>query len=1552
MIALHARRVALRALACLLLGSVSCDNPLSPDSDSVDRIDVTPPGVSMTVGESRTIATRLVGADGATVNGRSMFWATQNAAVATVSQSGVITGVAAGNTQVAVSAGGKSAIVQVGVTARPVSQVRITPATASLQVGNAVTLRAEPVDATGAAVAGRTVLWGSTPGTIATVTSTGVVTGVAAGSATITATVDGVVGSSVVTVTPVPVASVTVSPSTGSLVVGQTLQLGATTASSTGQTLTGRVVTWSSSANAVATVSSTGLVSAVAAGSATISATSEGRTGTARLTVTDVPVASVRVTPTTATVASGQTAQLAAQALDANNNVLNRTIAWSSDQPSMATVSQTGLVTGINAGSVRINASVGNVTGSATITVTPVPVASITIAPNGATVLVGGTQQLTATARDANGVTLPGRIVTWISGAPSVATVSQSGLVSAVGPGSAVIFAGTEGVSASVTITVTTVGVSVVRVVPSTGSIQQGTQLQLNTQVLDANNNPITGKVPTWSSSNEAIATVSSTGRVLGIAPGTVTITATVDGVIGTGTYAVSPVPVGAIALVPSVATLAPGGTQTLVPNLTGTNGLPLSPIGRTIIWSSSNTAVATVSTTGVVTAVGQGTATITATTEGVSGTATITVSSTPIASITVAPNPASVQEGNAAPLVLTATARDANNNVLAGRTFFWSSNNPLVSVNSSNGQVTALIGAGGGVATITASAPGGGPGGSTPSATTTVNVSWAPVATTVVSPAVATLSVGSTLPLALTIRNAAGTLLPVSGRSVRWLSLDPAFATVGVTSGVVTGVGSGSARIELLVYSPLQDTLTAPRDTALITVQNVAPVASITLAIAPDSQILARQPSLTGTATLRDAANNLLQGRSVSFSTSNPAIATVSPLSATSNASGQITGITISGVGAGSATITATRDVSATFVARILDTVSTVSLAMSPQDSVIGAPGATINATAIRLAANGDTLGIRPTTWNSVHPTFATVSPSGVVTAVNYGSATITATSEGKTGSRVFSLLRPVSSVIVGSPGDSVIGTGTIQMVDTLKDVNGVVLTGRPVFWDVSAGSAFASVNASTGVVTALAPGNATIRATSESVSATKVIRVLAPVASLVLSPPMPADSLFVTQTLPLVVTATSSGGSPLPGRTLTVTAPNPAFVTIPAGPYVTDQNGQVNLPATYVAAGSSTLTVSVNGQSVSRTLRMLPPVASVTLTSTTMGDSIIHAGTKQLTARFFDAALVELFGRSVSWSVQPAGAAFASVSQAGIVTSLAPGSATITALVEGQSANFPVRVLYPVNSVTVEAPDSSIYVTQTVQATAQPRDINNAVLNRPVTWSSSNASVATVNSSGVVTAVAVGSATITATSETKTGSFTLTVSLVPTHTITITPTSVTHGTTPTFTALLADTAGNTLTGRTVTWSASNAKISINATSGSATLADTGQVYVIAETSPGTGMGGIKKDSVLATVNLVPINTVTVTSSPDSTLGLGTTQQVDVAVTVVGGGPAFAPSGRTCSIVSSAPSIISVSAASAVTIAAGTFSFNATANAMNTGSATMTVTCEGKVGTLLLTVQ
>lgn len=535
--ALFARAILVRAVVARLV-PVVCIVALAACAESavesipVASIDVTPDTATVRAGGSLSMSARVLDSTGATIDVGGVVWSSSNASVASVSSAGVVTALLPGTARIAVSAGGKSATADITVAARDVASVVVNPPTLSIRVGVSTPLQVLTLDAEGGTLTGRAVTWNSSAPAIATVSASGVVTGVAAGAATITATSEGRVGQAAVTVTLPPVQTVTVSRALDTIGVTGSVTKTAVLRDASNTVLTGRALSWSSSNVAVATVSSTGNVLGLAPGTVTISATSEGRIGNSTVVVLARLASAVILTPATTTLIVGVTQQLSAQITDAQGNLLTgRPIAYASDAPSVASVSASGLVTALAPGTARITATSEGKTGVSTVQVIPVPVASVQVTPSTATLLTGGTQQLTATPRSAAGAVLTGRAVTWATGAPGIATVSATGLVSAIAPGTALILATIDGVTQSATITVNAPAIASVTITPSAPVIDPFGSVQLTATPRDAAGTALTGRVITWSSADELTAFVSSTGLVVGFKSGTVLITATSEGV-------------------------------------------------------------------------------------------------------------------------------------------------------------------------------------------------------------------------------------------------------------------------------------------------------------------------------------------------------------------------------------------------------------------------------------------------------------------------------------------------------------------------------------------------------------------------------------------------------------------------------------------------------------------------------------------------------------------------------------------------------------------------------------------------------------------------------------------------------------------------------------------------------------------------------------------------------------------------------------------------------------------------------------------------------------
>ena len=955
-----------RWLAVVILAAVSCkSDSLEPGGGPVASVVISPATATVAVGANVPLKAEVLDASGNALADHRIVWASSDAATATVSNDGVVTGIKTGAVQIAASAQGKSAVAEVTVNPTPVNSVRLNPTARDLLVGQTVQLSAEPLDPQGAVLPGRPVTFTTSNPSVATVSTSGLVTALTPGGSIITAASEGRTAVATITVSSVPVATVVVTPNDNPVVVGQTTQLTAEARDASGQALAGRAILWSTSAANIATVTSNGIVTAIAPGTATITATSEGKTGTATITVSPKPVSSIIVSPGQTSVNVGSTVQLSAQVTDdAGNPLSGRPITFASETPGVASVTAAGLVTGVATGTATITATSEGKTGTATITVTPIPVVRVTIQPGAPNVTVGQTVQLTAVAEGANGQQLTNRTATWSSGAPTVATVSGNGLVSGVAPGVAVVFASVGGVVGSVSVTVRQIPVGTVVVTPPTSNVTVGGFVQLSASVRDASGAELPGRLIGWTSSDDAIAVVSSTGRVSALKTGTVTITASSEGQSGTATVTVGPAPVASVSVTPPTASVTVGQTTTLQAQTLDASGGTLT--GRTVTWSSDNTGTATVSQTGVVTGVAAGTATITATSEGKSGTSVITVTSVPVATVSVAPTTLPLQVGQTG--TLTATTRDAANNVLNGRAVTWSSGNSAIATVAPNGTVTAVAP---GSATITATSEG-------KSGTATVTVTAVPpvpVATVAVNPTTASLAVGGTQQITATPRDAQGNAL--AGRAVTWQTGNANVATVSAT-GLITATGTGNT------------TVTATSEGKVGTVNVTVtppPVGSVT--VTPSTASLSVAGTTTLTATVRTEGGATITGQPVTWSTDKPLIAAVSQ-------SGVVTGLL-----PGSATITATSGGKTG--------TATITVSLAPVATVTVSPGTlnlrdrnndrtgTLTATTRDLL--GNTLTGRVVTWSSSNTSIATVNQNGVVTAQDDGTATITATSEGKTG-------------------------------------------------------------------------------------------------------------------------------------------------------------------------------------------------------------------------------------------------------------------------------------------------------------------------------------------------------------------------------------------------------------------------------------------------------------------------------------------------------------------------------------------------------------------------
>jgi parallel beta-helix repeat protein len=359
----------------------------------VAAISVNPAAVTLAVGGTTQLVAVAKDENGNSLSNTTVQWTSSDTSVALVSDVGVVRARKPGKANVKAKAGSTDGSAEVVVNQAPVTSVIVSLAVSTLLVNQTTIATALLKDANGAILTGRAVAWQSSNATLATVSDAGVVTGVAAGSVSITAVSEGISGSSSLSVVPVPVASVAVTPASVSMLAGATYQLAATAYDANGAAL-GRALTWSSSDPAVASVSSTGLVSAASTGSAVVTVTSEGKSAQCAITVTQtapVPVATVAVALSSSALLVGQSTQATATLRDASGNVLSgRTIQWTSSVTNVARVSAAGVVTAVSAGNASITATSETKSGTATVQVTAPPPPPPDTSTSGAIVLKAG----------------------------------------------------------------------------------------------------------------------------------------------------------------------------------------------------------------------------------------------------------------------------------------------------------------------------------------------------------------------------------------------------------------------------------------------------------------------------------------------------------------------------------------------------------------------------------------------------------------------------------------------------------------------------------------------------------------------------------------------------------------------------------------------------------------------------------------------------------------------------------------------------------------------------------------------------------------------------------------------------------------------------------------------------------------------------------------------------------------------------------------------------------------------------------------------------------
>lgn len=948
-------------------------------------------------------------------------------------QDGTITTLAGGSAIVTAEFAGLQATRIVTVITPVLQTLTIDPASATLAAGGALQLKVLGTwqdgsssdltsSATFAASPSGVVSVSNAPG------SQGKILAIAPGEAKVSASFGGKLAEATITVSKATLQALAISPAQPSVPKGVTVQLVALATLSDGsiEDVTEAVV-WASSAPTIATISSSGKTagqaSALAVGQSTITASLDGKVATATLFVSAAALTGVAVTPATNALEVGAKVQLTATASYSDGAKVDVTASasWKSANTTVAEVANAagsqGQVSAKAEGSTTITATIGGVSGQATVTVKAPTLTELQIGPINPQRKAGEQLQFFVTAVYSNGAT---QNVTfqaeWKSANTNVATVgnsaagggpgggaNQKGRCQAKAAGKAEISATFGGKTATTTLTVTDPELVALQISPAYWEMNAGTPMQLQAIAIysDDSSQNVTFQAQ-WSSADTKITNVGNAGgggpggggpgggalpkgRIIAMTPGTVQISATFQGVVGKATIVVKPaVPTG-ISLFPGTQSCAPGQFRQVEATLIYSDGSSL-PITQAATFTSSSQAVAAAlngqGQKGFVQCLSPGKATIKATFQGYAAEVAIDVSAATLESIAIAPGAVTVAAGVPVPLQVTAYYSDGTSQPVNGQ----------ATLTSSDAKVAVVIDAGplsgvvqtlsAGQATITAAYGG-------KKATAAITVTAATVVEIQVTPASPAVAPGTWVKFEAVAVMSDNTVQQVTNLA-SWASSATSVAAIdntpqGFGKGLCQAISAGSSTISATWGGKTGKSVLTVNAATLVEIQ-VTPFAA-TLPIG--FLTIFKATGIYSDFTTQDLTPI------VSWSSSKPAIASVA---STLGTKGQVTPLA-----AGNAEIVATYQGKAGKAAIVVTDAKLQSISVSPASGSVGV-GKSIALQATGTFAGGLQLDLTDyATWLT--------QPAGVVAISNAqgskgqafglakGEATVQAIRDGVTG-------------------------------------------------------------------------------------------------------------------------------------------------------------------------------------------------------------------------------------------------------------------------------------------------------------------------------------------------------------------------------------------------------------------------------------------------------------------------------------------------------------------------------------------------------------------------
>ncbi len=395
-----------------------------------------------------------------------------------------------------------------------------------------------------------------------------------------------------------------------------------------------------------------------------------------------IPVTSITLSSTSLAMTEGDAVQLTATVKP--DDATDKTVVWSSDAPEVAEVDQDGNVTALSEGTAKITATSGSVSSICTVTVAKmvIPVTSITLSSSSLAMTEGDAVQLTATVKPDDATD---KTVVWSSDAPEVAEVDQEGNVTAKSVGKAIITAKSGDVSATCSVDVSklVISVSTITLSPASLTMIEGENASITVKITPEN---ATDKTVVWSSDAPEVAEVDQEGNVTALTVGSAVITATCGELSASCKVTVDPrvIPLTSLSITKDYIELMVGDEKPL-----SIRYAPANATDKNFVWSSDAPHIVEVDeTTGRIKAISAGTAIITVRCSGLSSSCTVVVSEPviPVTKVIVEPSELEISKGGKASLAVTLQPADATD-----KTVVWSSDAPEIAEVDQNGTVMAI---------------------------------------------------------------------------------------------------------------------------------------------------------------------------------------------------------------------------------------------------------------------------------------------------------------------------------------------------------------------------------------------------------------------------------------------------------------------------------------------------------------------------------------------------------------------------------------------------------------------------------------------------------------------------------------------------------------------------------------------------------------------------------------------------------------------------------------------------------------------------------------------